>query len=52
MPTVNTTLYLSDDEYAMFIPRKAELLDKMRNFIRAEMGIEKKIKNERIGESK
>ena len=43
MPNVNTTLYLSDDDYnEKYLPRKKEILEKMRKFIREELGIEKK----------
>jgi len=43
MPNINTTLYLSDDDYnKKYIPRKREILDKMRVFIRKELGIESK----------
>jgi len=43
MPNVNTTLYLSDDDYnEKYLPRKKDILEKMRKFIREELGIEKK----------
>ncbi len=43
MPNVNTTLYLSDDDYnEKYLPRKKEILEKMRIFIREELGIAKK----------
>jgi len=42
MPNVTTTLYLSDEDYnEKYLPRKKEILDKMRKFIRDELGIEK-----------
>lgn len=43
MPTVNTTLYLSDIDYVKYLERKDEILDKMREFIRQELGITKVI---------
>lgn len=43
MPTVNTTLYLSDKDYVNYLERKDEILDKMRDFIRKELGITKTI---------
>ena len=43
MPNIATTLYLSDKDYKeKYLPRKNEILDKMRNFIREELGIENK----------
>jgi hypothetical protein len=45
MPNVTTTLYLSDEVYnEKFLPRKKEILDSMREYIRKELGITK-IKN-------
>ena len=42
MPNINTTLYLSDDDYnKKFLPKKKEVLEKMRNFIREELKIDK-----------
>lgn len=41
MPNVSTTVYLSDDDYVnKFKPRKKEIMQKMRDFIRAELDIE------------
>ena len=41
MPNITTTLYLSDEVYqSKFLPRKKEILDKMRTSIREELGIE------------
>jgi len=43
MPNINTTLYLSDEDYnEKFLPRKAEILEKMRVEVRKELGIVKK----------
>lgn len=43
MPNINTTLYLSDEDYnEKYLPRKQEILGKMREVIRDELGIEKK----------
>jgi hypothetical protein len=40
MPNITTTLYLSDEVYnEKFLPRKKEILDKMRATIREELGI-------------
>ena len=40
MPNVTTTLYLSDEVYnEKFLPRKKEVLDKMRANIREELGV-------------
>lgn len=42
MPNVTTTLYLSDEVYNnKFMPRKKEILKKMRAEVRKELGIEK-----------
>jgi|AntAceMinimDraft_16_1070373.scaffolds.fasta_scaffold612716_1 hypothetical protein len=41
MPNITTTLYLSDEVYkSKFLPRKTEILDKMRISIREELGVE------------
>jgi len=43
MPNISTTLYLSDKDYnERYLPRKKEILEKMRKYIRQELGIEKK----------
>jgi len=43
MPNITTTLYISDDVYnKKFLPRKSEILNKMRNEIRKELGLETK----------
>lgn len=43
MPNISTTLYLSDKDYEeKFIPRKTEILEKMRQVVREELGITKK----------
>lgn len=43
MPNVATTIYLSDEDYnEKFIPRKTEILQKMRDYVREELGIVKK----------
>ena len=43
MPNVNTSMYLSDEDYnEKFMPRKKEILNKMREFIRKELDIVKK----------
>lgn len=43
MPTVTTTLYLSDEDYnEKYLPKKQEVLNKMRIFIRNYLGIKKK----------
>ena len=42
MPNINTTMYLSDEDYAKFLDRKTEVLDLMREAVRKELGIKKK----------
>lgn len=42
MPNITTTMYLRDEDYARFLERKTEILHKMREVIREELGIEKK----------
>ena len=42
MPNINTTLYLSDEDYNdKYLPKKKEILEKMRAFIRKELGVQK-----------
>jgi hypothetical protein len=42
MPNVNTTLYLSDEDYHdKFLPRKKEILEQMRKSVREQLGITK-----------
>jgi hypothetical protein len=43
MPNITTTMYLSDEDYnEKFLPRKKEILDKMRSIIRKELNITKR----------
>lgn len=38
MPNIATTVYISDKDYAeKFLPRKKEILEKMRTVIRKEL---------------
>jgi len=38
MPNVNSTLYISDEDYInKFLPNKKEILGRMREIIRAEI---------------
>lgn len=47
MPNITTTLYIPDEIYnEKFLPRKKEILTRMRDEIRKELGITKKNKNE------
>ena len=46
MPNIQPTLYLSDEDYnEKYLPRKKEILNKMRNNIRKQLGI-KMVKEE------
>jgi len=42
MPNINTTMYLADADYDKYITRKKEILNKMRDYIRKELGVEQK----------
>ena len=43
MPNVSATLYLSDDDYnTKYLPRKKEILAKMRTLIKIELGVTQK----------
>ena len=43
MPNVTTTLYLSDEDFnEKFMPRKKEILSKMREAIRKELKVNDK----------
>jgi len=40
MPNISTTMYLNDIDYnEKYMPRKEEILKKMRSYIREELGI-------------
>jgi hypothetical protein len=40
MPNITTTLYLSDEDYNdKFMPRKKEILNRMREVVRKELGV-------------
>lgn len=42
MPNINATMYLSDEDYERYLPQKKEILSRMREIVRQELGIDKK----------
>ena len=46
MPNVTTTLYLSDEVYNKdFLPKKKEIMEKMRSHIRDQLGVKVRDQN-------
>ena len=53
MPNITTTLYLSDEDYVdKYEPNKSKILKRMREIMRAEMGITTKKEKKKLNVSK